>query len=243
MDSDLNNMSREELLAELIKLRSAVRVHRDSTGHDLCWHHPDLWNLLPEKSSVCPVVPEWPVFLRGCLQYRQSLDEQLPDAPRSCEEFYGIDGLNIENRRQYMSKIDGFFARYEEGANSFDPDLAASLYTAEFMAGDPNGVSCGRNDQAFRDAFVGRKEFFQQIGFKRAKILHVEATPLDKKYTMAKVHWQMTFEKHPGQPLDFKFFITYFLYDPGTGPRAASWISHEDEQSVMREAGLIPVDA
>jgi len=142
-----------------------------------------------------------------------------------------------------MAKIEEFFARYEEGANSFDPDLMSSLYTAEFMAGDPNGVSCGRNDQALRDAFVRRKEFFQQIGFKRAKVLSVEATPLDEKFTMAKVHWHMTFEKQLGHPLDFKFFITYFLYDSGTGPKAAFWISHDDEQRVMREAGLIPLEA
>jgi hypothetical protein len=92
MDSDLNDLSREQLIAELVKLRNAVRVHRDSTGHDLCWPHPALWDLLPEKSSVRPVVPEWPVFLHGCLKYRQSLDEQLPDAPRSSEEFSGHDG-------------------------------------------------------------------------------------------------------------------------------------------------------
>jgi len=92
VDSDLEKMSRDELVAELVKLRNAVRKHRDSTGHALCWHHPDLWALLPEPSSVKPVVPEWPVFLRGCLQYRQSLDEQLPDAPRSAKEFSGQDG-------------------------------------------------------------------------------------------------------------------------------------------------------
>lgn len=101
-------------------------------------------------------------------------------------------------------------------------------------------MSCGRNDQALRDAFVQRKAFFRTIGFRRAKILHVQATPLDEKYTMAKVHWQMTFEKQPGRPLDFEFFITYFLYDAGTGPKAAFWISHDDEQRVMREAGLVP---
>jgi hypothetical protein len=28
-------------------------------------------------------VPEWPEFLRGCVRYRQSLDEQAPNAPRS----------------------------------------------------------------------------------------------------------------------------------------------------------------
>ncbi|MHB8902433.1 MAG: nuclear transport factor 2 family protein [Thermoguttaceae bacterium] len=110
-----------------------------------------------------------------------------------------------------MGKIEEFFARYEEGANSFDPDLVTCLYTAEFMAGDPNGVSCGRNDRALRDAVIRRKEFFQQIGFQRATILHVEATPLDEKYTMVKVHWHMTFEGQPGHALDFKFFITYFF--------------------------------
>jgi hypothetical protein len=77
-----------------------------------------------------------------------------------------------------VTKTEEFFDRYEEGANSFDPDLMASLYTAEFMAGDPNGVMCGRNDMALRDSFIRRKEFFQQIGFKRAKVLDVNATLL-----------------------------------------------------------------
>lgn len=86
MDSDLNDLSRDQLIAELVKLRNAVRAHRDSTEHDLCWHHPALWQLLPDQSGISPVVPEWPVFLRGCVKYRQSLDEQLPDAPRSREE-------------------------------------------------------------------------------------------------------------------------------------------------------------
>jgi hypothetical protein len=92
MDSDLDGKSREELLAEVIRLRQAIRAHRDCSGHDLCWHHPELWDLLPEKSTVNPVVPEWPVFLRGCIRYRQSLDERLPHAPRSREEFTGREG-------------------------------------------------------------------------------------------------------------------------------------------------------
>ncbi len=147
-----------------------------------------------------------------------------------------------------MTKIEEFFAGYEEGANSFgansfDPDLVCSQYTTEFMAGSPDGVACGRNDQALRKAFIQRHTLFQQIGFKRAKILHVDATPLDDKYTMAKVHWHMTFEKQPGHLLNFKFFITYFLYDPGTGPKVAFWVTHDDEQRVMREAGLIPAGA
>jgi hypothetical protein len=83
MDEDLQAMSREQLIDEVRKLRDGIRVHRDSSGHELCWHHPALWALLPERTDPVPTVPTWPEFLRGCLRYRQSLDEQLPDAPRS----------------------------------------------------------------------------------------------------------------------------------------------------------------
>lgn len=87
MDSDLEDMSHDELIAEVRKLRNGIREHRDSTGHNLCWHHPALWGLLPEKSDPVPVVPEWPQFLAGCIRYRTSLDEQARGAPRTIQEY------------------------------------------------------------------------------------------------------------------------------------------------------------
>ena len=87
MDDDLETLDRYALIAEVKRLRAAIREHRDSTGHELCWHHPKLWALLPEKTDPLPAVPAWPQFLRGCLRYRESLDRQLPDAPRTEEEF------------------------------------------------------------------------------------------------------------------------------------------------------------
>lgn len=87
MDTDLESMSREQLIAEVRKLRIGIRRHRDSSRHELCWHHPQLWSLLPDKTDPQPVVPEWPQFMQGCIRYRQSLDSQLPDAPRTSEPF------------------------------------------------------------------------------------------------------------------------------------------------------------
>ena len=89
MDSDLQEMTREQLMAEVIKLRQGIRSHRDTTGHDLCWHHPALWALLPEKVEPQIAVPEWPHFMRGCIKYRESLDRQAPQAPRTNEPFNG----------------------------------------------------------------------------------------------------------------------------------------------------------
>ena len=87
LDTDLDSLSRDQLIAEVKKLRAGIRAHRDSTGHELCWHHPQLWGLLPEKTDPQPVVPDWPQFLEGCLKYRRSLDKQLPDAPRTRKRF------------------------------------------------------------------------------------------------------------------------------------------------------------
>jgi hypothetical protein len=83
MDTDLDAMSREQLLAEVRKLRTGIRAHRDTSAHALCWHHPALWGLLPEQTDPVPVVPEWPQFMAGCVRYRQSLDTQAGGAPRT----------------------------------------------------------------------------------------------------------------------------------------------------------------
>jgi len=87
MDEDLYTMNKDQLIEEVKKLRSGIRTHRDSTGHALCWHHPKLWSLLPEKIAPEIMVPEWSQFLRGCIHYRESLDKQNPDAVRTSEKF------------------------------------------------------------------------------------------------------------------------------------------------------------
>jgi hypothetical protein len=57
MDTDLEAMSRAQLIAEVRKLPSGIRKHRDSTGHELWWQHPALWALLPERSDPVNEIP------------------------------------------------------------------------------------------------------------------------------------------------------------------------------------------
>jgi len=89
MDEDLAGMSRAGLVREVKRLRRGIRRHRDSTRHKLCWHQPDLWGLLPERTDPVPTVPEWPEFLAGCMKYRQSLDDYAPRAPRTRDPYDG----------------------------------------------------------------------------------------------------------------------------------------------------------
>jgi hypothetical protein len=87
MDEDLIDFDHEALVVEVKRLRAAIREHRDCSGQQLCWHHPKLWGLLPDTTDPVPAVPAWPQFLRGCVRYRESLDEQLPDAERTEVEY------------------------------------------------------------------------------------------------------------------------------------------------------------
>ena len=87
LDDGLDVMDRDALIEEVKRLRAGIREHRDSSGMNLCWQHPKMWALLPERVEPAIAVPEWPQFLRGCVRYRQSLDEQKPDAPRTNEEY------------------------------------------------------------------------------------------------------------------------------------------------------------
>ncbi len=87
MDDDLENLKRDALIVEVKRLRAAIRAHRDATGHDLCWYQPEMWALLPEATQAEIEVPPWAKYMRGCIRYRRSLDEQAPDAAIHDQEF------------------------------------------------------------------------------------------------------------------------------------------------------------
>ena len=134
MDTDLDPMTREDLIAEVKKLRQGIRQHRDSSQHELCWHHPDLWGLLPEKTDPLPVVPEWPQFMQGCVRYRQSLDEQAPGAPRTAQAYQ--DGAKPEPAHRGSVVVTVFRSRLEaEHAAEYAQTAARMRTLAEAMPG------------------------------------------------------------------------------------------------------------
>ncbi len=87
LDADLKTLGRADLIAEIRRLRAGIRQHRDSSGHDLCWHHPGLWGLLPEQAQPAVAVPPWSAFLRGCVAYRNALERELPQAATHDAEY------------------------------------------------------------------------------------------------------------------------------------------------------------
>lgn len=97
MDEDLQSKTKEELISEAILLRNAIRKHRDAQGHDLCWYHPELWDLLPETNGVERKIPEWCDFISNCAAYRRSLDN---------EEATGVQNIVLHIKKEVLFDED-----------------------------------------------------------------------------------------------------------------------------------------
>ena len=79
------DMTVRSLAEEVLRLREAIRRHRDKTGHELCWlNDVELWSELGENASyphnTLPVREE---FLRQCAHYYESRIHGTPyEEPR-----------------------------------------------------------------------------------------------------------------------------------------------------------------
>ena len=86
LDADLENMSRDQLVAEARKLREGIK-HRDSSEHESCWHHPELWeHFFPKSRTLCPCDGVARVH-KGLHSTRASLEKELRVAPRTSRPY------------------------------------------------------------------------------------------------------------------------------------------------------------
>jgi hypothetical protein len=131
-DIDLESLDKNQLLDECRVLRAAIRKHRDSSGHDLCWYSPELWDLLPDKIKPQPVVPPREEFLARCAEYRDSLSEEpKPLAPEAV-----LKKLRSDAPRS-NEEVAAFLSRLRSRGDPFgvasDPDLQVAAVDAAFV--------------------------------------------------------------------------------------------------------------
>ena len=74
-------------------------------------------------------------------------------------------------------KIREFFAQYEARVNralgempEIDAKATAEAFSDCFIAANPGGVNCGKNDEQFRSQILQGFEFYRSIGTKSMKI-------------------------------------------------------------------------
>lgn len=143
-------------------------------------------------------------------------------------------------------KINEFFAQYEARVNRAlgdAPEVDDAKATVEafsdcFIAANPRGVSCGKNDEQFRLQILQGFEFYRSIGTKSMTISCLAVTALDEFHVQARVSWQAEYIKKDGSGERIDFDVIYMLQTIGERPKIFAFITG-DEEGALRERGLI----
>ncbi len=66
-----------ELQNRILELESAIRKHREQTGHNMCWENDEeLWSTLGDSIKIDHTPPPWEEFMHRCAAYRASKDKK-----------------------------------------------------------------------------------------------------------------------------------------------------------------------
>ena len=125
------------------------------------------------------------------------------------------------------AEVKAFFAGFEAANAVFDVEQIAACYADAFMFGGPDGVQCVKKED-FLKVLPRRKEFFRSRGLLSSHIDRVEASPLDSKYTLAKVIWNMRFDRGANEPISSQNAASYILARTEDRFQIVFQIDHQD---------------
>lgn len=147
--------------------------------------------------------------------------------------------------QEMTDKIREFFAQYEARVNNalgempvIDAVATAEAFSNCFIAANPVGVNCGKNDEQFQSQILQGFEFYRSIGTKSMEISGLTVTSLDEFHVQARVFWRAFYIKRDGTTERIDFDVIYLLQTMGERPKIFAYITG-DEQRVLRERGLI----
>lgn len=133
-------------------------------------------------------------------------------------------------------KLELLFAQYEKAFATLDINQTAAFYADTFLAGGPNGVVVHRHEEFAKKA-EELAAFYKKIGQTAGKIISMRETPISNDYTMVTVHWGAQYEKTGDRWIEFD--VSYFIQVNLPEPRIIMFITHEDEETVLKELGLV----
>jgi hypothetical protein len=133
--------------------------------------------------------------------------------------------------------LHSFFERYAELSLGPQPKALAGLYAPTFIIGGPQGSQAFPNDEKFLEWLTQVAEFNRQHGMRALTVLSIGDQALSPIHTLATVKWGARFEKTGDRV--FEFEISYLLEKAGDDWKILSYVSRSDQESEMKDAGLL----
>ena len=114
----------------------------------------------------------------------------------------------------------------------------AQCFSDCFIAANPAGVACGKNDEELESQILKGLQFYRSIGTRSMNVLEIAVTALNQFHALARVRWQSQYRKRDGEGERIDFDVIYLLQINGERPRIFAYITG-DEEEALRERGLI----
>lgn len=136
-----------------------------------------------------------------------------------------------------MGDIGQLFDDYAKALVSLDPDEITKAYADDFLAAGPDYLAPAKNDEEFRANVLRGAEFYRGLRATDAGVVSLQEQALDELHSLAKVRW--SFRREDGSEI-FATDTSYVIRTIDGAPKIVMFISHQDEQKLFRERGLIP---
>ncbi len=128
------------------------------------------------------------------------------------------------------------FAEYENAFQKLGFRKTAEFFTDSFISAGPNGSIVNSKSEFLRLAKQAAA-FYRSIGQKSAKIVSLSEMSVTDYYSLANVHWGVTFHKTGDQLIEFD--VSYLVQKTGPEPKIILFVAHQDDLRAMRELGML----
>ena len=146
--------------------------------------------------------------------------------------------------KTHKTLLERFFRQYSDGFNlglQGKPNIAETVnsFASVFLASNPNGVQCKKNDESFRGVIPMAYEFYKSIGITRMEIVDMQITGLNQFHSMCSATWRAWYTQKNGKEKTLDFEIVYLVRFEAGQPRIFAYIT-PDEEAILKEKGLVP---
>ena len=139
---------------------------------------------------------------------------------------------------QTETAIGCFFQQFARQSSEDGGVAQASLFADSFLSANSQGTQCVRASD-FAAALPKRKQLFDRLGCRPAKLVSLHETPLDARYVLAKTSWRLEFARGESQMEEIIVDST-FLVDTGEKEfKIVLYLAHQDIMQVLRQRGIL----
>ena len=134
--------------------------------------------------------------------------------------------------------MQAFFQAFETSSEAGDAASLAKLYAESFVVAGANGVQVVKASD-LAHIIPKRKQMLDAAGCQGAKLVSLNETKLDDRYSMVRTEWRWRLKGGEDASLEITLPSTYIVRRSSEGLQIAFYLAHGDITAVLRERGLL----